>query len=1121
MTKPNVFISYCHADEDPWKNRLQKHLEVLDRRGSLSFWEDRQIAAGAEWRAEINAALESAEAAILLISVDFLRSKFIRDEEVPAILQRRAREGMKIFPLLLRSCSWQKEEWLSNLQIRPTDGNPLAQFDKDDDIDRVLTEFATEIETLLKQPTAPKELGSVAEPKCPYLGLEAFTEDKRHLFFGRDKFIEAIWQKFQARQFLAVVGPSGCGKSSVIQAGVFPRLGNEWRKLVFQPGDDPFLNLADKFVEARGESSGPLSKRIKAAEAVAQQIKDNRSIAAPVAETLAALPTTNRLLLVADQFEELFTLTPVADRQPFVEALLTAAHVAELKVLVTLRADFLGQAISLTPELSQWLQDGVVFHQPLERADWEAVILQPAKTVGLHIDPALVALILEEIAAQPDSLPLLEYALKELWQQRTPNGIGLTEYEAIGRLASAINQRADTVLAQLSEEDQKLALRALTRLVRVSGGEEEGADTRLRLPLNELTAEQRAILQSFINERLLVTNRHDRTGEETIEVAHEALIRQWQKLRETLDSNREFLVWRRRLNVRRNLWEQNDRDDTWLLLGGEYNEAHRWLSERSTELIQNETEFISWADRADYQIEVILTQITDLASASFVPVNGEQQYRRCFFTLTLCRSQAAALTFAQEVADCNARANALAAVASALKKNGLVDHQVRLAILSALRDAKAVKNTNNLLRTLAYVGNLATELGLANEVLQLVKGIDAKEIREQALVGLTSSFIENGMAEVILREGRQLNEFENQAQLLSVAVGALARLGRTGEARQVTTDAIAVIKNIGSILSQAYALSTLCSVLTSAKQVDLMQQVADELLRLIDNTEEKSARVGILSSVAYSFLRVGQLKQAEAAAIKALRTAESIEDAFAQTSLFPSAIEILVRLGLKAEVLRVANKMHSNFRRDAVKKDIAEALMRAGLAQEALSLANEIDVARIRSLTLSAISKEIVKSGRLIEALDVAHEIEDDEERSSILAFVAEAFAKARQPEKALQISKEISDPYQRVNAQAAAANSWLDSNDVGKAQEVVAKVQAAIERIHIDMQRSIARERLASLLARLHWYRDARKIADLCAYSGNRLAAYTDILREYHLERDPSLARFFNEEAAEAEEED
>ena len=191
MSKPKVFISYSHVDEKRWKNRLQKHLKVLEKHGSLSFWEDRQIAAGQEWHAEIKAALDSADAAILLISPDFLGSHFILNEEIPAILQRRMNDGMQVFPLIVRSCTWQNVTWLKPLQARPTDGKPLARF-KGDDVDRILAELVSEIEALLNQPHPKPASGTATQTstsdtrtgECPYLGLEAFTEDKEHLFSG-------------------------------------------------------------------------------------------------------------------------------------------------------------------------------------------------------------------------------------------------------------------------------------------------------------------------------------------------------------------------------------------------------------------------------------------------------------------------------------------------------------------------------------------------------------------------------------------------------------------------------------------------------------------------------------------------------------------------------------------------------------------------------------------------------------------------------------------------------------------------------------------------------------------------------------------------------------------------
>jgi hypothetical protein len=1105
MSKPKVFISYCHADEAPWKNRLQKHLEVLDRRGSLSFWEDRQIAAGVEWQAEINAALESAEAAILLISVDFLRSKFIRDEEVPVIMQRRMQEGMKVFPLLLRSCPWQKEEWLSHLQVRPTDGKPLAQFDKDDDIDRVLAEFASEIETLLNHTPAPIIAVPITNQECPYLGLEAFTEDKRHLFFGRDNFIEAIWQKLQERQFVAVVGPSGCGKSSVIQAGVFPRLGGEWRKLVFQPGDDPFLNLADKFVEVRGESSGPLSKRIKAAAAMAQQIRENRSIAATVAETLAALPQPSRLLVVADQFEELFTLTPVAARQPFVEALLAAARLTELKVLVTLRADFFGQAVSLTPELSQLLQDGLVTHRPLQRVNWEAVILQPAKTVGLHIDPALVALILEEIEAQPDSLPLLEYALKELWQQRTPSGIGLTQYEVIGRLAGAINQRADAVLAQLSEEDQKLALRALTRLVRVSGGEEEGADTRLRLPLNELTAEQREVLQSFINERLLVTNRHERTGEETIEVAHEALIRRWEKLREAIESDREFLVWRRWLNVRRNLWQQKARDGKWVLAGGEVEDAQRWQQERSADLTKAEIEFITWVDRPEFQIEHILAKAPDLLLFS------DQRIQQGWFTaLVFCGEQERAILLAREIEKGDARGGALQATAEALAQAALVTDA--LAIICEIEEAYYRA------KALQSIAKALVKAGLVKEVLVTARKIQEADFRAWTMQSIAEALMKAGLitkaceiATEALVAACEVEKGDHRLRIMQSIAKAFVKAGLVAEA-------LAAVREIERTADRASALPFIAEILMKVGLDTEAREVATIAITAARETKEHR---DVYISIAAEALAKAAL------ATEALAGTREIVSRYHRIRALQSIAETLLKTGLATEArevateaLAVARESVSSHERTIDLQSIAETLVKTGLFTEALEAVYEIEETNNRTSALQSIAKALMKEGLIMQALAVAHKIEWFDVRTSALQSIAEALAKVGLVTEALTVAREIKMPNAHASALMFIADFWLEQEQQGKIESLLEEIQASVGNIYSTAERSSAERQLAIILAGLHRYREARELADQCQHE-DRLAAYTAILREYHLERDPSLARLFAEEAADAEEED
>ena len=144
MTQPTLFISYSHQDEE-WKDRLVTHLKVLQMQGLLDLWDDRRIGAGIDWHPEIQAAMNRAHVAVLLVSADFLTSEFILGEEVPRLLQRRDEEGLRIFPVIVRPCAWQRVEWLARMQARPKDGRPLSAGDEhqiDADLAAIVEEIA-------------------------------------------------------------------------------------------------------------------------------------------------------------------------------------------------------------------------------------------------------------------------------------------------------------------------------------------------------------------------------------------------------------------------------------------------------------------------------------------------------------------------------------------------------------------------------------------------------------------------------------------------------------------------------------------------------------------------------------------------------------------------------------------------------------------------------------------------------------------------------------------------------------------------------------------------------------------------------------------------------------------
>lgn len=161
---PTVFVSCCHADE-AWKDQLVKHLRVFD--GALSIWDDRQIVLGQDWRAEIARALTTASAAVLLVSVDFLTSRFILDEEVPALLRRQQAEGLRIFPVIVGACAWDELPWLSALQVRPRDGRPLELHTRAE-ANAALASIAKEIGGLLRQRSALAPVIDASPAQAPY-----------------------------------------------------------------------------------------------------------------------------------------------------------------------------------------------------------------------------------------------------------------------------------------------------------------------------------------------------------------------------------------------------------------------------------------------------------------------------------------------------------------------------------------------------------------------------------------------------------------------------------------------------------------------------------------------------------------------------------------------------------------------------------------------------------------------------------------------------------------------------------------------------------------------------------------------------------------------------------------
>ncbi len=304
--------------------------------------------------------------------------------------------------------------------------------------------------------------------------------------------------------------------------------------------------------------------RLAEARKLADHLRD-RTL--PITDVLAQwrgqIPGPARLLLLADQFEEAFTLCHDDPcRRAFLDALLAAADDAVGDVLFTLRADFYGRVLE-DERFGRRVDAGLVNVLPMTRDERQAAVEQPALQAGLRFEEGLVERILDAVEDAPGDLPLLEFALTELWQRQTADGV-LTHaaYEESGEVSGRHRQagRGDA-----GRPDAAIRCRRCGPCSPAwcawRGPTKAPSDTRRRTDLDELPAEALPLVQQLADARLLVTGRDPATGKEAVEVAHEALIRGWQTLQGWLNADREFLLWRQRLRTLAAIWDENSRGE--------------------------------------------------------------------------------------------------------------------------------------------------------------------------------------------------------------------------------------------------------------------------------------------------------------------------------------------------------------------------------------------------------------------------------------------------------------------------------------------------------------------------------------------------------------------------------
>ncbi len=574
----SLFVSHSSGD----RAAVERVHERLRAEGFaalfLGFDPAHGIPAGRSWERELYAQLRKSDGVIFLASAASVTSSWCFAE---VSLARSL--GRPVFPLRLDADA--RLSLLDDVQwVDLAEGEPA---------------FTRLLAGLRRAGVDPSDSFDWDPARAPFPGLEPFGSEDAAVFFGRDQEIDRLLELLQptlqrgAGRFVAIVGPSGSGKSSLLRAGLLPRLRRlqeHWVVLhPLVPGLRPTENLARSL--ARGFAERERGRPV--AELGTQLSRGAPALVELADELCEVNGGRSNLLVVVDQAEELLTRSGVREQQSFLRLLGGAlGDDSPLWVVATVRSEFLSTA----PEragLAEVVDDPLMV-EPLSRSRLPEVIKRPAQRAGLDFAPGLVERMVEETTGG-DALPLLAYTLRELYQRAGPDRmVSAADYEAVGGVVGALQRRADRLVDELTRRGQgQLVLPTLLKLAAIEG---EGEPIRRRLQRSALSVDEQAVVGTFVDARLLTSGKT--AGEEaTVEVAHEALLRQWPPLREAIEASRASLRMRSELERLATDWDRGRRDESYLLRGGRLATFDRWAIEHSGELTLLERQFLE-ASRA-------------------------------------------------------------------------------------------------------------------------------------------------------------------------------------------------------------------------------------------------------------------------------------------------------------------------------------------------------------------------------------------------------------------------------------------------------------------------------------------------------------------------------------------
>ncbi|MBB5896068.1 WD40 repeat domain-containing protein [Kutzneria kofuensis] len=405
---------------------------------------------------------------------------------------------------------------------------------------------------------APAE--PAADAEAPYLGLSPFRIEDADRFHGRDALLAELREQVASRRFVGVFGASGSGKSSLLHAGLAAVAQTEGvagtgpqPTLLLSPGPHPLEECAVQLAKLTGESAVVLKTELET---------DPDHLHLRIRQALASQPDDADLLLVVDQFEEIFTLCEDhGELAAFIRALVGAATAepSRVRVVLGVRADFLGHCGD-HPDLREALRGGQVLVGPMTADELREAIMKPAAAAGCSVETALVVRLVADASNQPGALPLVSHALRETWRRRRGIAVTLAAYNSTGGIHHAIAHTAESVYDRFDQQQRDVVKQILLRLTALGEATE---DTKRRITIDELDDDPtvRSVLDELVRARLVTMD------QDTIEITHEALIKHWPRLRSWLAADRDALRLHRQVADDAAVWESLLRDPDALYRG--------------------------------------------------------------------------------------------------------------------------------------------------------------------------------------------------------------------------------------------------------------------------------------------------------------------------------------------------------------------------------------------------------------------------------------------------------------------------------------------------------------------------------------------------------------------------